>query len=220
MTDPTRAPACIQALADANAVWPNRARASDGILGDAAHQATNSDHNTGDAVDITHDPSTGPSGATIALHAIRDPRSKYVIYNRAIYNITTAGWRDYQAAATKPHTSHVHISILPGSRDNKATWGWNTPGAAMGSADAPILPPAEMPDPPLANGASGELVKLVQTRLQARGWSIIPDGEFGGNTEAVLKRFQRARALPATGKLDEATWRTLWAAVFQPLPGQ
>src|SRR4051812_32280151 len=49
----------------ANELWPNRSRASDGLIGDAAHAATPSDHNpTPDtnvvcAFDLTHDPSNG-----------------------------------------------------------------------------------------------------------------------------------------------------------------
>ena len=49
------APALLQLLRQLDAVWPERSHASDGILGDASHQARVSDHNTGDALDITFD---------------------------------------------------------------------------------------------------------------------------------------------------------------------
>src|SRR5688500_6227543 len=44
--------------------WPNRNKRSDGWLGDAAHQATPSDHNPNPqgvvcAFDLTHDPANG-----------------------------------------------------------------------------------------------------------------------------------------------------------------
>ena len=53
----TPAPTLVQLLAQLDAAWPTRSRASDGILGDASHQARKSDHNTGDALDITLDDS-------------------------------------------------------------------------------------------------------------------------------------------------------------------
>ena len=54
-------PAAIAVLRQATALKPKRMRASDGLLPSAAHiqQSPNSDHNTGFAADITHDPKFG-----------------------------------------------------------------------------------------------------------------------------------------------------------------
>lgn len=119
-----RAPACLAALRDANARWPARSRASDGILGDSAHQASKSDHNSGNAVDITHDPGAGCSGDYLAEVAIADGRTTYVIWNRRIYNRARAaeGWRVYTGA--NGHTHHVHISVRVDRRDDASRWGW------------------------------------------------------------------------------------------------
>lgn len=59
---PDVAPACARALADATARWPSRKRLSDGILGDASHQVRKSDHDLGNAVDITPDLAGGCAG--------------------------------------------------------------------------------------------------------------------------------------------------------------
>lgn len=119
-----RAPACLAALRDANARWPSRSRASDGILGDSAHQATKGDHNAGNAVDITHDPGAGCSGDYIAEVAIADPRLSYCIWNRRIWNAARAaeGWRVYTGA--NGHTHHVHISVRADRCDDASRWGW------------------------------------------------------------------------------------------------
>ena len=50
-------PAAIAVLRQATAIKPLRKKASDGLLPSKAHisQSPNSDHNTGFAVDLTHD---------------------------------------------------------------------------------------------------------------------------------------------------------------------
>jgi hypothetical protein len=96
-------------IAKVNKAYPARGRASDGTWGDKAHQARKSDHNTGDAVDITHDPGSGADGDTIAAMALKDPNVKYVIWNRQIYNTSKPGWRPY--TGSNPHTKHVHVSF-------------------------------------------------------------------------------------------------------------
>jgi hypothetical protein len=104
-----RARACLAALRDANKRWPNRKSRSDGIMGDAAHQLRPSDHNDGNAVDITHDVASGADGPVIADHALHDARTKYVIWNHRIWT-KSAGWQPY--TSSNAHTHHVHISIL------------------------------------------------------------------------------------------------------------
>lgn len=118
------AAACRAALRDASAAWPSRSRASDGIMGDAAHQARPSDHNLGNAVDITHDPASGCDGHQIAPLALADERVTYVIWNRRIASRSrlAEGWRPY--SGSNPHTHHVHISIRAECRDDDQPWAW------------------------------------------------------------------------------------------------
>ena len=54
-------PAAIAVLRQATALWPKRKKAFDGLLPSLAHvsQNPNSDHNTGLAVDLTHDLAAG-----------------------------------------------------------------------------------------------------------------------------------------------------------------
>jgi len=60
-------PAAIAVLRQATALRPKRKRASDGLLPSAAHlkASPTSDHNTGLAVDLTHDPKNGIDCAEI-----------------------------------------------------------------------------------------------------------------------------------------------------------
>ncbi len=63
-------PAAVAVLRQASAIAPKRMKASDGLLPSAAHLKTNpnSDHNTGLAVDLTHD----PSAALTVLFSLRN----------------------------------------------------------------------------------------------------------------------------------------------------
>ncbi len=119
-----RAPACVAALRDANAAWPNRRKASDGIMGDAAHQARPSGHNAGNAVDITHDPENGCDAGVIAHQALDDARTQYVIWDGQIANvdIQDGTWRPYNGS--NRHDKHCHIEIKPEMRDDASPWPW------------------------------------------------------------------------------------------------
>ena len=113
-------PAARQALLDANARWPGRNKASDGIMGDWRHQLSKSDHNVGNAVDITHDPASGCTGDAISSMAITDPRVTYVIWNRQIWH--DGSWHPY--SGDNPHTHHCHISIRDRDRSDARRWPW------------------------------------------------------------------------------------------------
>ena len=105
-----------------NQAAPNRSKASDGTIGDAAHASRNSDHNPwvrdGDigvvtALDITHDPANDCDAERIvqALVQSRDSRIKYIIWNRHIISsqVQPWVWRDY--SGQNPHTKHFHLSV-------------------------------------------------------------------------------------------------------------
>lgn len=101
-----------------NARWPKRSKASDGWVGDLAHKGRKSDHNPDEygfvnAIDITNDPAGGCDGGALAeaLRLSRDPRIKYVIFNKRIFNSTVQPWIWRPYNGTNPHSKHVHISV-------------------------------------------------------------------------------------------------------------
>ena len=79
-------PAAIAVLRQATALSPNRVKASDGLLPSAAHlaQSPNSDHNTGFAVDLTHDAARGIDCHEIYDKLKEDKRVKYLIFKGLI----------------------------------------------------------------------------------------------------------------------------------------
>jgi hypothetical protein len=106
-----------------NAAYPNRNKASDGTIGDAAHAASISDHNPNSAgvvtaFDITHDPAHGLDIWPLANALSPDPRVKYLIANRKVY--IDGRWQNY--TGVDPHTNHVHVSVSSNNYDNAALW--------------------------------------------------------------------------------------------------
>ena len=73
-------PAAIAMLRQATALAPLRKKASDGLLPSIAHlkQSPNSDHNTGLAVDLTHDPDHGIDCHEIFQKLKEDNRVDYL----------------------------------------------------------------------------------------------------------------------------------------------
>lgn len=109
-------------LRQVNAAAPNRSKKSDGGIGDAAHASRGSDHNPWvrdhgigvvTARDFTHDPAGGCDAGALAQSLVdsRDPRIKYVIWNRQIASATTAPWTWRPYSGSNPHNHHVHVSV-------------------------------------------------------------------------------------------------------------
>src|SRR5262245_43549394 len=204
------APACKKALADATARWPKRNKASDGIMGDEAHKKTKSDHNDGNAFDLTHDPVNGVDCNALSLQVIKDARVTYVIWNRQIYNRAQAskGWQKY--TGSNPHTKHMHVSIKAASRNDLSAWPWSPAGGSSGATP--------FPGTNLKKGSKGDSVTKVQQRLQELGYDIgskKPDGDFGNGTDKAVRKSQADRKLKADGIVSSGTW----AALFSGKPG-
>lgn len=137
---------CLKNLfAEIDAVWPNRDRRTDGWIGDAAHQARESDHNPDSrgivhAIDIDRD---GIDPKYVVEQCISENRpTQYVIYNRTIWSRT----KDFKPRAytgDNPHTDHIHVSIQYGTHWESADWHWGIAsgvtgfggGALAGAAD-------------------------------------------------------------------------------------
>jgi len=118
---PGPAPAVLRLRSQVDERWSGRPRSSDGIMGDASHQARKSDHNQGNAIDITRGPG-GPDTRQMILALLKDPRTKYVIHESRIYNPAIQGGaaRPYEGA--NPHTRHLHLSIKAEARDDDRPW--------------------------------------------------------------------------------------------------
>lgn len=133
------APSLVGLVAEADHLWPARARASDGSIGDTAHAARTSDHNISEgyvhAVDLTHDPAHGVDMWTLAnqIRARRDPRVQYVISGHGtgdlIWNPDISNdWRETGKQSHDGHHLHVSIRHSNPARNDTSPWWPTHPG--------------------------------------------------------------------------------------------
>lgn len=133
-------PAAIAVLRQATAIAPLRMKASDGLLPSKAHihQNPNSDHNTGFAVDLTHDKVAGIDCADLFIKLQQDPRVKYLIFKGHIWS-KEKGTDNY--TGPNPHNKHLHISIKERCGDDTSPWfPWLGKPKAVNKVKAKIKP--------------------------------------------------------------------------------
>jgi len=72
----------------------------------------------------------------------------------------------------------------------------------------------------LAMGSKGQSVRDLQTALNAGGAGLDVDGDFGTDTQAALKNYQRANGLAQTGTVDTSTLAKLNASSGSQTAGE
>ena len=140
--------ACLKKLfAEFDAIAPHRGHASDGSIGDTAHQHEVSDHNpdeTGSvpihdadhvnevhAIDVDVDlREPGLSMETVVQFLLArcrnrgETRLRYIIYNRRIWEADN-GWRQRAYTGASAHTEHAHFSASYDSSREASTASWH-----------------------------------------------------------------------------------------------
>jgi hypothetical protein len=171
-------------LAQIDAKWPNRSKASDGALGDIRHQQEHSDHNPNVAGivcarDFTNDPAHGLVSRDLAQALIEDVRIQYVISNRQICTGKHADgpspgvWRAY--TGVNPHEHHCHVSVkqVASAYDNKTPWNLDGVGT----------------QPQLVTPLTVGTALWLQQQLNKHGAKLQEDGHEGALTIAATRAF-------------------------------
>lgn len=206
---------------EANRANPNRDKASDGTIGNAAHAAQGdaSDHNpwvldpAGQPVVRARDIDVDGLDLPAAFEKARAyaaagwlpqlTNGGYLILNRRITAEDWSGWRTY--TGPNPHTLHGHVSVSVRQElfDDRRPWLIFTDNPMPGDvvpATPPVPAPAPQPVPSsdprvLQIGSTGDLVSRLQTRLRTRfplyARRLVTDGMYGPATAAAVSEFQR-----------------------------
>ena len=98
-----------------------------------------------------------------------------------------------QAQATAPALASDHLQLRH-----------NSGGIPTSAVRLPALPQQQ-----LGPGARGPAVEQVQQRLNLWGYQTKVDGDFGPKTLRQVSRFQQNQGLPASGRVEPATFAAL-----------
>ncbi len=107
--------------------WPNRSHLSDGILGDPAHRRRRSDHNSGNAIDITHDLGVGLDtfqlGDELRRQMASYPAGRLsLLISQGYLAGPRTDWRWVRYTGPNPHRTHLHASIRASARGIMRPW--------------------------------------------------------------------------------------------------
>lgn len=166
------APSLAACRDEADRLYPDRSRASDGTVGDPAHAARTSDHNPKrdghggmvvDAIDLTDDPAAGfDAHAWVRVRcAARDPRLKYAISNGRIWT-PERGWVTY--TGSNPHSRHVHVSVMATDAARRDASPW-----------FPTSPAPQEDDMALTDAQAAVLVESVETTKRYLALEVVPE---------------------------------------------
>lgn len=210
------APSLVKLRDQINDRWPSRSKASDGWIGDAAHNARKSDHNPDyasggvvRAIDVTLN---GVNMAEIIAAVQSDSRTSYFIHKGVIRGEPGFSARKYTGA--NAHNIHIHISIKH-TKAAESGHAWKLGGG--GGSVAPVKTPAK----PKPKGTAEN--KSIQTALKAMGLSVgVIDGVNGSMQKAAVKAFQKHHGLVQDGNWGPVTQKafTLNKAVQSALKAE
>jgi hypothetical protein len=207
-------------FAEFDRIAPSRDHASDGSVGDPAHQKEVSDHNpdeTGsvpihdeDHINEVHaidvDNTLRESDLTmekvvqfllVRCRSGAEKRLRYIIYNRRIWS-ASSGWVQKTYTGASAHTEHAHFSASYTTAYEASTASWHLEDipVSMTAADKAWV---QEQNTALLASVKAAIVAAVDDHLKVSGWS---EG-YPGRTEAMHKNDMQIARNFAVGSPDK-----------------
>jgi peptidoglycan hydrolase-like protein with peptidoglycan-binding domain len=146
------------------------------------------------------------------------PEAQVAAYHRGVAAILKhigqtsdfcAGHKEYALPAGRKPDPSINPGATPRDMD---AFRSSVAAIMSGTAPPPVLIPAMEPTPPpgvaprptLRRGMTGDLTRVVQGKV-----GVKVDGNFGPQTEAAVRAFQRDHGIVADGIVGPKTWRSL-----------
>lgn len=201
-----------------NTKHQNRSKVSDGWIGDAAHQASASDHNPNasgvvTALDLTHDPAHGFDSWKFAelLRINKDPRVKYVISNGRIFSSVTSPWTWRTYTGQNKHAHHVHISVMGDPNLYDLASPWKIDGGSVTAPRPPEIRPAGI-TADMRQRMAKEIIRFEGRFVNGKLAVYHPPANDGGGAFEVAginvtyhpEKATRLKNLIEAGKADQA----------------
>ncbi|MFC6983919.1 L,D-transpeptidase family protein [Streptomyces cirratus] len=140
----------------------------------------------------------------------------------AVALAATACGPQKSGAAGSPSSAASASAAVPSSSQSATDDGKAASPSPSGSSSASGSPSASAPQSPavkaiMANGDESDQIRELQARLrQLKLMSVAPTGFYGSKTTAAVRTFQSGHGLPATGSVDETTWKKIEGASKKP----
>jgi hypothetical protein len=135
---------------------------------------------------------------------------KYINWTDRLGNCKHVKWTPNVSSSPSSDVGHIHLSARSDATHTASSYDpvARVRGLAI-TPQAGRLLPSSFPTYPgvaLKRGSAGHWVTVWQQLLQARGWDIGVDGDFGPETEVKTRAFQRDKGLRVDGVVGPDTW--------------
>ncbi len=184
-------------------------------IGDDAHKATASDHNSDArgivcAIDVMIRGKFTKAAANRLVSALKGRSDlTYIIYNRTIWS-KKYGWKARKYTGSNPHTDHVHVSTAHTATVDKVRTHVKWPAAVVSKPSTPVKTggstgSGKVTYQPYKNAALGSRVIRLGTvgsdvkKLQKFIGVKPVDGFCGSETVEAIKKYQKMRGYTVDG---------------------
>jgi Putative peptidoglycan binding domain len=169
-----------------------------------------------------------PGLAALGAQISRDRREglaaigwlKYMNWTTAAGQCIHESWKPNYARRSSGDRGHIHLSAR--TDRTHAHSNYDPVARVRGKPAAPPKAPPPASAVPTYSRAlayvkgqampRGVDVRLWQSRMRQRGWTIGVDGIYGPQSAGVCRQFQREKGLTADGIVGERTWNATWTA--------